>query len=288
MIKYYTMQKPKYRLPEYNWMSTVEANQWYYEQGRISKITRDFYNQRTEQFLALYESQKLNVKRIQDKPFYPINFDIDHNKVKQELESVLHMKADIKRGSTNGWYSIALYDVVEHTADSTTIHGSNDLTDFKIDYHADGSPVWKITDAGKLCPYTISKVLEMTDCPNRIHFRSLPPGSSVVWHTHLRLPNVSGTVKENELYHEFPVHLPVITNKNCYAMVSNTEAYIDIKSDVGVKDFVGKHMPLGEIWGMNSARNHMVWNGGDTERWHLFVYANFLGYEKQNKFSRFL
>ena len=47
-------------------------------------------------------------------------------------------------------------------------------------------------------------------------------------------------------------------------------------------------MPLGEVWGMNSAKNHMVWNGGDTERWHLFVYANFLGYEKQNKFSRFL
>ena len=36
------MQKPNYRLPEYNLMSSVEANQWYYEQGRISKTTRDF------------------------------------------------------------------------------------------------------------------------------------------------------------------------------------------------------------------------------------------------------
>ena len=286
MIKYYAMQKPNYRLPEYNLMSSVEANQWYYEQGRISKVTRDFYNQRTEKMISLYNSQKSLVQKVKEKDFYRIDFDIDHNKVKEELESVLHLKHNVNRGSTKGWYNISLYDVFEKTSDSGVLHRSNELENFKIDYHSDGSPVWKITDAGKMCPYTISKVLEMTDNPNRIRFSMLPPGGSMVWHTHLRLPNMAGTIKQNDLYHEFAVHLPIKTNKDCYAMVSNNENYLG--PDEGVTDFVGKHMPLGEVWGMNSAKNHMVWNNGTTERWHLYLWCTYLGYEKKNKFSRFL
>ena len=63
------MQKPNYRLPEYNLMSSVEANQWYYEQGRISKVTRDFYNQRTEKMISLYNSQKSLVQKVKEKDF---------------------------------------------------------------------------------------------------------------------------------------------------------------------------------------------------------------------------
>lgn len=275
-----------YRLPEYNFMSSEKANQWYYEQGKISQKTRDYYNQRTEEFKLLYHSQEMFVHRQQEKPFYPIDFKIDYLRIREELESVLHMAQDIRRGSTKGWYSIALYDVIDNTADSTTLHsGVNE--DFHIDYHDDGSPVWKITDAGKHCPYTISKVLEMTDTPNRIHFRSLPPESVVRWHSHVNLPQVAD-YQEKELYHEFPVHIPVITNKYCYAMVSNTEEFIRSNEDYSVRDFVGKHFPLGEVWGLNSAKNHQVWNNGDTERWHLFFYTNFLGYEQEKQFQRFL
>jgi hypothetical protein len=276
-----------YRLPEYNWMSSEEANQWYYDQGKISKKTRDFYNDRTIEFKILHHQQSNKVAELQNIPFYKINFDVDHNKIKEELDSVLHMKQDIKRGSTKGWFSIALYDVIDNTADSTMLH-SGVKEDFHIDYHNDGSPVWKVTDAGKFCPYTIESVLKMTDSPNRIHFRSLPPESVVRWHTHVKLPQIANTIKKQELYHEFPVHIPTITNKYCYAMVGDTEEFIHSKEDYTVENFVGKHFPLGEVWGLNSAKNHQVWNGGDEERWHLFFYTNFLGYENTNKFTRFL
>lgn len=277
---------PNYRLPEYNFMSPEKANQWFYEQGRFGKKSRDYFNDRTERFLYLHKQQSNKVAVLQQTPFYKIEHEVDHNKIREELESVLYMKQDIKRGSTKGWFSIALYDIVDKTSDSTTLH-SGEKENFVVDYHEDGSPVWKITDAGKMCPYTISKVMEMTDTPNRIHFRSLPPDSVVQWHQHVKLPQVARYV-DTELYHEFPVHIPTITNKYCYAMVSDNDEYVHKHDPESVRDFTGKHFPLGEIWGLNSARNHQVWNGGNEERWHLFFYANFLGYESDIKFSRFL
>jgi len=276
-----------YRLPEYSLMSPPEANQWYYEQGKITKKTRDWFNDRTEevQFLAKASENKAN--ELRNIPFYDIDFPIDHARMKEELLKVIHMKQDIKRGATKGWFCISLYDIIDKTEDCVTLH-SGENENFKIDYHEDGSPVWKITDAGKKCPYIIDTIMKMTDMPMRIQFRSLPPDSIIRWHTHLRLPQMASTNKYNELYHEFPVHIPVITNKYVYMMVSDTEEHIFQSENRSVKNFVGRHITEGEIVGFNAARNHQVWNGGDEERWHVFFYANFIGYDSNPQFRRFL
>ena len=278
---------PNYRLPEYSLLSLPEANQWYYEQGKISKKTRDYYNQRTEIVKQLSIESLDKANELKEIPFYDIDYKINHEKIKEELLGVMHMKQDIKRGATKGWFCISLYDIIEKTKDCVTLH-SGKKENFKIDYHDDGSRVWKITDAGKKCPYIIDTIFKMTDTPMRIQFRSLPPDSVIRWHTHLRLPQMASTVNESELYHEFPVHIPVITNKYVYMMVGDTEEHIFQKEDHSIRKFIGRHIPVGKIVGFNAAKNHQVWNGGETERWHVFFYANFIKYDKNPQFRRFL
>ena len=70
-------------------MSPPNETKFWYEEGRISSLSKSFFDNRTEEMEHLWNSQKLYVDKIYNTPFLNLKTKPDTDKIIEELLSVL-------------------------------------------------------------------------------------------------------------------------------------------------------------------------------------------------------
>jgi len=272
-----------YRFPEYHWMSPPNETKFWYEEGRISSLSKSFFDNRTEEMEHLWNSQKLYVDKIYNTPFLNLKTKPDTDKIIEELLSVLdYIKFNDNRNkfktSYRDWYHIGLYDVFDYALDSSINYKKISNNGDYISYNYEGKPIYKFTECGKMCPTLMDFIFSLTDEPGRIAFKAMrEKGGRLKWHSHLNNNNKSPLEK----YHEFPVHIPLITNDQVEFRVAKTTS-LDAKD---VNEYWSHKYKCGEVFCFNSGRLHTAFNNGNNLRWHVFFYVNFLGHENKIKFQ---
>lgn len=177
---------------------------------------------------------------------------------------------DLQKHMASNWQALCINDTCttgRHNIDYMTTGNNYEKLEFRFD--GEGKPVYAPTDVGELVPSMIDYIYTISSKPGKTRIsRIMPNGGNATWHSHRLLANDGDKrFTSTEQYITPVVHIPLITNKDCWMGVSETSPPRDPKA---VKHW--RHYHPGEVWVFNSYYFHNAFNNGKTYRDHIMMY----------------
>ena len=204
-----------------------------------------------------------DLDQFKDDNFYPYDA-ADENKI-------------FKKFIAKNWTGCSLIDTVK-TGKQFADYFTSDLYDKNLEFNLDndGKPIFKPTDVGLKCPNILNCVYEIFKNPQRTRLSRLLKKSHIHWHSHKIITEYGPLKKFSKgLTSSLVIHIVLKTNDKCWMGVSTQHPTGKLagKSKFPFKMYK-QHYAAGEIWILNGYYYHNVFNGGDTDRDHIYVMAD--------------
>lgn len=181
------------------------------------------------------------------------------------------------------WQGFSLVDITKtgaHMIDYYTTNLTHDkIRALGVEMADERYAKFQITDIGRDMPVTTAYTTSLFQDLCRIRVSRLHEKREIKYHCHQAKARQNPNKIVPDDSYRATLHIPIITNDQCYFAVTKDTGFDGHPDDFVIKDGeleFNQYYGLNEVWMFNSVHYHKAVNDGPTPRFHLLIYFDFM------------